>query len=262
MTLHFTKYHGAGNDFILVDNRVQQWIPTVEKIAFLCDRHFGIGADGLMLLSEDPKAAFRMTYSNCDGRESTLCGNGGRCIAAFARRLGWAGDFIRFNAVDGEHLAEVLGEEKNETRIRLKMQDTHIKRQFEDGIAIDTGSPHFVQFFSDTHPMDVLTRGRALRHDPRFSPGGANIDFAIVQNGKVSLRTYERGVEDETLSCGTGVTATALAASFLGYVAQGTVEITTRGGKLTVSFKQSGNTFSEIWLEGPATFVFEGKIEI
>jgi len=262
MLLHFSKYHGTGNDFILIDNRLQQWAPAFEEVAFLCDRHFGIGADGLMLLSEDENVAFRMTYYNCDGRESTLCGNGGRCISAFARKLGLTGDFVRFRAVDGEHIAEILGEEKNAILIRLKMLDTQIDQQFQDGILINTGSPHFVQFVTDASLTEVITKGRSLRHDPRFSPRGANIDFAEVRKDAVFVRTYERGVENETLSCGTGVTATALAASFMGHVAPGPVHIKTLGGKLKVSFRQSGQSFSEIWLEGTATLVFEGKIEI
>jgi len=262
MLLQFAKYQGTGNDFILIDNRINRWRPDRQEIARLCDRHFGIGADGLMLLSEEAGYPFRMTYYNSDGLESTMCGNGGRCIAVFARRLGLTGDFVRFMTIDGEHYAEIQGIDKNPSHVRLKMRDATIDRQFEDGLLINTGSPHFVRFVANTDQTEVFTLGKVLRFDPRFSPEGANINFAEVQSSGIYVRTYERGVENETLSCGTGVTATALAAAFLTTGHPEFYMIKTRGGNLKVSFKQSGQFFTEIWLEGDVTTVFEGHIEI
>lgn len=262
MLLQFAKYHGTGNDFILIDNRKYRWEPDPQEIVRLCDRHFGIGADGLMLLSEEAGYPLRMTYYNSDGQESTMCGNGGRCIAVFARRLGLADDFVKFMAIDGEHYAEMRRVDKNPSYVRLKMQDAIIDRQFEDGLLINTGSPHFVRFVADADQTDVFNLGRVLCHDPRFSPGGANINFVEVQSNGIYVRTYERGVENETLSCGTGVTASALAAAYLTPGHPGFFTIKTRGGNLRVSFKQSGQSYTGIWLEGDVTSVFEGRIDI
>ena len=188
--------------------------------------------------------------------------SGGRCIAVFARFLGLAGDFVRFIAIDGEHFAEISGEDTNGLIVRLKMQDATIGPRFVDGLLINTGSPHFVRFVPNVDQTDVFTEGKALRRDARFLPGGANINFAEIRSDGLYVRTYERGVERETLSCGTGVTATALATAILSDDNPGFYTIKTRGGNLKVSYKLSGESFSDIWLEGSVTFVFDGQIRV
>jgi diaminopimelate epimerase len=258
--IRFYKYQGTGNDFIIIDNRLICWEPKEQQVRWLCDRHRGIGADGLMLLSEMKGYDFAMTYFNSDGLESTMCGNGGRCMGAFAKSLGLAGEATRFRAIDGIHVAEMPGTSSN--IYRLKMNDTRIERNFDDGIFLDTGSPHFVKFVDDAENTDVFKSGRELRNDARFAPGGTNVDFVEIQDDTLFVRTYERGVENETLSCGTGVTAAAIVTASRDKANQGFYEIKTRGGNLKVSFRQSGEMFSEIWLEGPVEKVFEGVIDI
>ncbi|MFZ4521804.1 MAG: diaminopimelate epimerase [Bacteroidales bacterium] len=261
MTIPFSKYHGTGNDFIIIDNRFIQWIPTVSQVSSLCNRHFGIGADGLMLLSEKEGFDFAMTYYNSDGNESTMCGNGGRCMTAFAKSLELINHKAHFRAVDGIHESEILDNESGPV-CRLKMKDTRIDHIHEDGIFLDTGSPHFVQFVKYAATLDVFHAGRVLRYDARFLPGGTNVDFAEETEDGLFVRTFERGVEDETLSCGTGVTAAALAHAFLHPENPGFRQITTLGGLLKVSFEQNGMVFMNIWLEGPGTFVFKGEVEV
>ncbi|MEI7662804.1 MAG: diaminopimelate epimerase [Bacteroidota bacterium] len=261
MKIQFFKYQGTGNDFIIVDNRLIRWEPTVQQVSSLCDRHFGIGADGLMLLSEKPGYDFAMTYYNADGNESSMCGNGGRCMTAFARSLGLVDNRAQFWAIDGRHEAEV-SERPSGSSYRLKMKDTWIERIFTDGLFLNTGSPHFVIFVDDPMNIDVFNAGRELRLDERFAPGGTNVDFVGIQGASVFVRTYERGVEDETLSCGTGVTAAAIATAFRNPGNSGLYRITTPGGELKVSFVQTGELFSEVWLEGPAKMVFEGMMEV
>ncbi|MEI6435342.1 MAG: diaminopimelate epimerase [Bacteroidota bacterium] len=262
MKIPFAKYNGTGNDFIIIDNRILNWAPFEKEIAFLCHRHFGIGADGLMLLSAKAGFDFAMTYFNSDGLESTMCGNGGRCITAFARSLGLIDGATHFYAIDGEHKAVVLSATNQEFLIRLKMKDTIIGKVLDDGIFIDTGSPHFVTMLKNVNELDVFHQGKTLRNDSRFAPGGSNINFLEVNPERLFVRTYERGVEDETLSCGTGVTASALVTAFLNQDNPGFYQVSTRGGILKVTFKQNVNSFRDIWLEGPVAFVFSGEIEL
>jgi diaminopimelate epimerase len=259
MKIPFSKYHGTGNDFIIIDNRLLQWEPARPQVSFLCDRHLGIGADGLMLLAPKEGYDFAMTYYNSDGNESTMCGNGGRCITAFAGSLGLVGRQARFWAVDGVHEAEITGTE-TAGNYRIKLKDTQIGNIFGDGLFLDTGSPHFVRFVNDATSADVFNEGRNFRNDVRFFPGGTNVDFVEVQDDVLFVRTYERGVENETLSCGTGVTASALAHAFKNPGNPGFYRIKTLGGTLKVSFMQAGEQFTGIWLEGPAKFVFSGEI--
>jgi diaminopimelate epimerase len=261
MKIPFSKYHGTGNDFIIIDNREIKWEPTAQQVSAFCNRHFGIGADGLMLLSEKSGYMFAMTYYNSDGNESTMCGNGGRCMVAFAKSLGLAGCMARFWAVDGAHEAEIF-DNQPETIYRLQMKDTQPGQVYHDGIFIDTGSPHFVQYVEDVENTDVFRLGRALRHDPRFAPGGTNVDFVQVLGNELFVRSYERGVENETLSCGTGVTASAIVTASANHGNSGFYHIKTLGGRLKVSFVQTGNEFSEVWLEGPAKFVFSGEAKV
>jgi diaminopimelate epimerase len=261
MKLTFSKYHGTGNDFIIIDNRLIHWQPTVSQVSSLCDRHFGIGADGLMLLSAKNGFDFAMTYYNSDGNESTLCGNGGRCMTAFAKSLGLVDCRAHFWAADGMHEAEI-SDNSSSCIYRLKMKDTRIGKIYDDGLFIDTGSPHFVTFVKNASLTEVLLRGKTLRHEVRFAPGGTNVDFVELQDDGLFVRSYERGVENETLSCGTGVTAAALAQAFRNPPHQGFYHLKTLGGCLKVSFIQTGELFTDIWLEGPAEFVFAGEVRV
>lgn len=259
MTIHFFKYQGTGNDFVLVDDREERFPSTNQSlIGRLCHRRFGIGADGLILLQNDPDYDFRMVYFNADGAEGSMCGNGGRCIARFAHDLGLFASETRFRAVDGEHVAVVCEEE-----IFLKMGDvTGIEAR--TGLTfLNTGSPHVVQFVDDLESVDVVAEGRAIRYDAAF-PGGTNVNFAqVLDDHTVLVRTYERGVEDETYSCGTGVTAVALVAHQQ-FAMPDPVFIQTLGGNLRVSFNPLANSgqFSGIYLIGPAQRVFAGSITV
>lgn len=261
VNLAFSKYHGAGNDFILIDNRVQKWQPVSVEVASLCNRRFGIGADGLMLLSEEPGYDFRMTYFNSDGMESTLCGNGGRCMAAFAMKLGLAGTKTRFLAVDGEHEAWQAGDDQP-GMYELRMQDCRPGAVYPDGIFINTGSPHFVVISDDAAAENVTGRGRHLRMDRRFSPGGTNVDFTEIRDDGLFVRTYERGVEDETLSCGTGVTAAVLATAGPGDILRACRTVQTPGGRFKVFYSRTGDLFTDIVLHGPVEYVFSGTIAL
>ncbi|MCX6283405.1 MAG: diaminopimelate epimerase [Bacteroidetes bacterium] len=260
--MDFFKYHGNGNDFIILDNRMNLFIPEGSMIAALCDRHFGIGADGLMLLEKKDGFDFSLRYYNSDGFESTMCGNGGRCMAAFAYSLGIFVKKTRFSAIDGPHEAEILAMDDRGFMVRLKMRDTSPGLQFPDGYFIDTGSPHFVKFVPSVDHVDVTVEGRVLRNDRRFAPGGCNVNFVESSSAGLTVRTYERGVENETLSCGTGVTASALIKASLDKNNSGSYPVNTRGGQFTVRFMQSGRQFTEVFLEGPAVFVFKGEISI
>ena len=261
MKIQFSKYQGTGNDFVIIDNRMMHWVPTVLQVSMLCDRHNGIGADGLMLLNDKDGFNFAMTYYNSDGHESTMCGNGGRCMTAFAKSLGLVSHWAHFWAVDGGHEAEIVDNSPG-CIYKIKMRDTRIEKIYDDGFFLNTGSPHFVRFVNDATNTDVFNFGRELRRDVRFAPEGTNVDFVEVQDVSLFVRSYERGVENETLSCGTGVTASAIVAAFINPANPGFYDIKTLGGVLKVSFTRTGELFSEIWLEGPAKFVFAGEINI
>ena len=258
MTIQFYKYQGTGNDFILIDNREQAITLTHEQVAFLCHRRFGIGADGLMLLEHADGYDFKMVYYNSDGGESTMCGNGGRCITAFAHRLGIISSEAHFVAIDGAHDA-VINEDNT---VSLHMQDVHDINAADGYTILNTGSPHYVQWVNDVQNTDVFTEGKRIRNQDVFQPKGINVNFVQLQGGKLWVRTYERGVEDETLSCGTGVTASAIAATAKATGDFNTI-LHTPGGALSVSFtKDTADTAKNVILSGPATFVFEGQIEI
>jgi diaminopimelate epimerase len=254
----FYKYHGTGNDFILFDNRQGDIHLAKEQIAKLCDRRFGIGADGLMLLELADGYDFRMVYYNSDGGESTMCGNGGRCMVAFAKQLGIIATIAEFVAIDGPHKATI----REDGLISLHMNDVHEMDITEDYTILNTGSPHYVLWVRDVKNASVYTAGKKIRNQPEFQPNGINVNFVQLANGKLSVRTYERGVEDETLSCGTGVTAAAIAATakFMGSFS---TEIETPGGHLEVSFTKNTPTSAvDVVLTGPAVFVFKGEVEI
>ncbi len=230
---------------------------TKDQVAKICHRKLGIGADGLMLIEKHPSLNFNLEYFNSDGSQS-LCGNGSRAAVHFASQLGLINGKAAFNAFDGEHSAELTPG----GIVRLKMNPVQEVRKLSDDYFIYTGSPHFIRFVDDVSNYPVFEEGRKIRHDARFSPGGTNVNFVSLQNGNsITVRTYERGVEDETLSCGTGVTAAALAASMKGYSSP--IVIKTLGGDLSVEFKSSqSGTFEDIFLVGPAKMVFEGDLEL
>jgi diaminopimelate epimerase len=255
----FYKYQGTGNDFILFDDREERFNEKNEAlIARLCDRRFGIGADGLILLREASGYDFKMVYANADGKQSSMCGNGGRCLSRFAAEIGAVNKKeIRFLAVDGAHEA-IIGD----ATVKLKMNDVTAVESGDGFFFMDTGSPHYVRFTSNVPTFDVYVEGRLVRYSDRFAQDGTNVNFVEATDNGIFVRTYERGVEDETLSCGTGVTASALAASLQGIARGEKCSVLTRGGKLTVHFQRDGKGFSDIWLEGPATFVYKGEIEI
>ncbi|TRO67026.1 diaminopimelate epimerase [Christiangramia sabulilitoris] len=259
MKLTFYKYQGTGNDFVMVDNREIKISKNDTKlINHLCDRKFGIGADGLILLenSEDPRDDFRMVYFNADGNESSMCGNGGRCLVAFAKFLGIIGDSARFTAIDGVHEASIL-----EGKVSLKMQDVQLVEKNSEFSFLNTGSPHHVVFSDDISLIDVKKDGAAIRFSNRYGKKGTNVNFVqSTSTDSFLVRTYERGVEDETLSCGTGVTAVALAAYDSNKTNSEKVNLKTPGGELSVSFKKTENGYEDIWLSGPATQVFKGEI--
>ena len=259
MKLTFEKYQGAGNDFILIDNRKNILEPGDRKrIKQLCDRRFGIGADGLMMLYDHKEVDFEMKYFNSDGYEGTMCGNGGRCIVMFAEKLKLIKQNTRFITNDGVHTAEIT-----DTTVRLRMNDVKTIRKLKDSYFVDTGSPHYVTFRNDIDKIDVYNEGRKLRNNHKFKPYGTNVNFVEVKKNGLSVRTYERGVENETLSCGTGVVAAVIVVVYSGQIDSDNVQVKTRGGILNVGFsKIDKSIFSDIILEGAATFVFEGEINV
>lgn len=259
MELNFYKYQGTGNDFVILDNRDGRYSSlNSSQVAFLCHRRFGIGADGLMMLNSNEHYDFEMKYFNSDGPEGSMCGNGGRCLVKFAYHLGISSENFHFIAVDGPHEAKV----NEQGLVSLKMQDVQgITRIGEDSL-LNTGSPHYIKNVNDLQHFDVFKEGRAIRYNETFSKDGVNVNFVEpIERDSISVRTYERGVEDETYSCGTGVTAAAIAI-FGSNDSVRHVRILTKGGELSVDFCGLHNEFNNIWLNGPAELVFEGKITL
>ncbi len=257
-TITFNKYQGTGNDFIIIDNRKAVFNPGDSVlVSRLCDRRIGIGADGLILIEEADGFDFRMTYFNSDGFEGSMCGNGGRCAAQFAIREGIAGKKLIFSAIDGTHKASA-----KDNIITLQMNDVKETGLINGNYFINTGSPHYIVFSGNVAGMDVYNEGRRLRWSEDLPPGGANINFVEVKDNHIFVRTFERGVEDETLSCGTGVTASAIASVLSGHFDSNSVNIVTKGGNLNVEFKIEDKRITNIRLTGPATFVFKGEVII
>jgi diaminopimelate epimerase len=256
--MRFNKYEGAGNDFIIIDNREGFFNPDDnELVKKLCDRRFGIGADGLILICPSEKYDFQMKYFNSDGFEGSMCGNGGRCSAAFSIKNSIAPNKLAFEAVDGIHRAEA---DKN--IIHLGMNDVNETHLINGNYFINTGSPHYMIITNDVNNLDVNAEGSKIRWADHFSPGGTNVNFVEIEKAGIYVRTFERGVEEETLSCGTGVTASAIASVLSGHFGTSPVSVRTKGGNLSVSFNISGKKITDVVLSGPATFVFEGEIEV
>jgi len=260
MLLNFQKYQGTGNDFVMIDQRGQKFIDHDDQklIESLCDRRFGIGADGLILLEKSEEHDFKMVYFNADGRQSTMCGNGGRCIVHFAWSLGVCDKETIFEAIDGLHKGKIF----DSNVVSIQMSDVlKVDVKTPKTYILNTGSPHFVKLMEDL-PKDIKVSGAEIRYSDPYKQEGVNVNFVKINEGNIEVATYERGVEDETLSCGTGVTAAAIA-TFLDQGAKNNnVNIQTKGGQLSVSFEQDGDTFRNIWLTGPAVKVFDGSVKL
>ncbi len=256
MELHFTKYQGTGNDFVLIDDRNESFPVSDQLIQNLCDRRFGIGADGLILIQNHPDLDYRMVYFNSDGSQS-LCGNGSRCGFAFAQTLGMVDQEATFETTDGIHQIKM-----QDGKIHFQLFDVEKKEKINDNEwFVDTGSPHHIVISNDVMEEDIVQRGRKIRNLPTYSRhNGTNVNFAQLLHDGVKIRTYERGVEDETLSCGTGATAVGIMAGALGR--ESPIHIHTMGGELSISFKRKGDLFTDVWLAGPAEKVFEGSVII
>jgi diaminopimelate epimerase len=258
MNLKFYKYQGTGNDFVIIDNRDGRVALSTEQIKFICDRRFGVGADGLMLLEKEKGFDFKMVYYNSDGNQSTMCGNGGRCLVKFAFHQGMFIDKTSFVAIDGPHEAFVA---KNGW-VHLKMINVKSVERGDDYSFLNTGSPHHVAFVDNLKDYPIYESGKAIRYSEKYAANnGTNVNFVqFLDNNTLYVRTYERGVEDETYSCGTGVTAAAIAA--FGKGVESPINIKTLGGDLSVAYVEEEGTFKNVFLNGPAEFVFEGEINL
>lgn len=262
MEINFWKYQGNGNDFVIIDSREGSIELSAGQIKKVCDRHFGIGADGLMILLGHPDAGFEMKYYNADGHLSSMCGNGGRCIAAFAFSRGIVGKETNFTAYDGLHKALINSGNRDDRIFDVSLSMGNVEEIIKENnyYLLNTGSPHYVEFVNDVANLDVITEGRKTRYSERFAPDGLNVNFVELGEKRIFVRTYERGVEDETLSCGTGVTASAIAAYF--ETGKKDYSIHTTGGDFRVSFSDSEGTISSVWLHGQVQRVFQGITDI
>jgi diaminopimelate epimerase len=261
MNIHFYKYQGTGNDFVILDNRDGVYSGITEKqVNALCHRRFGIGADGLMLLNNKEGYDFEMIYYNSDGKPGSMCGNGGRCLVKFANDIGIKKILYKFIATDGEHEAEI---DEEDGTISLKMQDVTDVDEDRGDYILNTGSPHFVRIVNDVQDLDVVSEGREIRYNHTYKSKGINVNFVTVKGDyEIDVRTYERGVEDETFSCGTGVTASALVC-FHNDNGFNNVSVHTKGGELTVEYDRiNEDHYTNIWLCGPAKKVFEGDVVV
>jgi diaminopimelate epimerase len=260
MELEFYKYQGTGNDFVMIDNRSNTFPKeNTELVAHLCNRRFGIGADGLILLETDTETDFRMVYYNSDGNLSSMCGNGGRCLVAFAKKLNLIQKETTFVATDGLHYATVA----DDGIVSLQMIDVAAIKNTSEYSYLNTGSPHHVQLVDNLEQYNVKENGAAIRYGNLYGKEGSNINFVKkINENTFSLRTYERGVEDETLACGTGATAVAIAMNAIGQTDLNVINLNVEGGKLTVSFEKGNGKYTNVFLKGPAEFVFKGTIAI
>lgn len=260
MKLSFSKYQGTGNDFIMLDNLDGKYnLLSLNQIQFLCDRKFGIGADGLIKINKSNDLAFEVDYYNSDGSKS-FCGNGARCSVAFAHKIGINSNHVVFTAIDGIHEAQKKG-----NLVSLKMNNVHEIKELGSDFELNTGSPHYIKFVENTLALNVFEEGRKIRYSPNYQENGINVNFVEeLRLNELEVSTYERGVEDETLSCGTGVTAAALAyAQFKEIFGKQEIQIHTKGGKLKVMYdRKADDDYVDVFLIGPAVHVFDGEIEI
>ncbi len=261
MKIIFEKYHGTGNDFIVIDDRKGNIKLSKDNITSLCHRRYGIGADGLMLLQESRTHDFKMTYFNADGNEGSLCGNGGRCIVYFAKQKGLISSETKFEAIDGVHQAHILFSKEKEGIVSLKMADVQKIEKYDDDYFLNTGSPHYVKIVENIDSIDANDRGKRIRWDSRFQPEGTNVNFVMIKDDQLVVRTFERGVENLTLACGTGVVASSIVAAERSANQFDDYFIKTDGGDLKVKFKKKNQVYSDIWLEGPVVKVYEGIVE-
>jgi len=258
MKILFNKYEGTGNDFIIIDNREGLIRHDDSRlIAFLCDRRFGIGADGLILAEEHGGYDFEMVFFNNDGLPATMCGNGARCISDFVMKTITGRKELTFLAADGPHIAMPAGD-----LITVTINDVTGIKTTPHGVFLNTGVPHLVCFTEEADSKDIIAFARPLRYDPYFGEEGTNVNLAEVVPDGLKVRTYERGVEGETWSCGTGVTASAIAAAATGRIKRPDIDIIVKGGRLNVKFELTPDGAKDILLTGPATFVFSGEKEI
>ena len=259
VTIPFFKYHGTGNDFVMIDNRKGKFpLQDRHRIAAICDRRFGVGADGVIILEDHNTADFVMHYFNADGQLGSFCGNGGRCVVAFAKHLGIIDKQTNFAAFDGFHDATISG-----NIVSLSMRDVDHVQTYPRYVFLDTGSPHHVEFVNDIKGIDVPKRGSMIAHNEIYGDEGTNVNFVEINEAKeIHVRTFERGVENETLSCGTGVTAAALAAFSTAKVTNSKIQVHTLGGDLTVSFATQDKGFIDLVLTGPTKLVFSGTLEL
>ncbi|TVQ86794.1 MAG: diaminopimelate epimerase [Bacteroidetes bacterium] len=267
MSLQFYKYHGAGNDFIIIDemrkkNPESETLGT-EMIAALCHRKFGIGADGLMLLRPHPENDFRMIYYNSNGLEGSMCGNGGRCLVAFAKYQGYISQETDFMASDGIHKGIIWKDNGINSDVSISMQNIEYIKEMDEGLFLDTGSPHLVRFVENLEHIDVFLEGKKIRNSAVFAPGGTNVNFVEVKQNKIHIRTFERGVENETLACGTGITAAAISTHYKKLINnRERYYVNAKGGELAVSFTTADNMYRNVMLQGPVVRVFKGEIDL
>lgn len=255
--LNFVKYQGAGNDFVIINlmDKTADVSFSKDQIVQLCDRRFGIGADGLMLLKPHEEYDFFMDYYNSDGSGGMFCGNGGRCIVAFAKRTGVIENETTFLANDGIHQASIDAA----GWVKLKMKDTDSIVPVLEGCYLNTGTDHYVQFVEDLENINVFEKGQFIRYHEALAPRGANANFVSGDTSQLVIATYERGVEDETLACGTGIVAAAIVAiKNANQMGDSIVPVKAKGGHMEVRLSYDGKVFTNIWLCGPGKFVFEG----
>jgi diaminopimelate epimerase len=252
--LHFAKYEGAGNDFVIIDAMESSIYLTAAQIQQICDRRFGVGADGLIFIRPSKNADYEMVYHNADGDIGSMCGNGARCAFTFARRRGYVGDSCDFVAYDGLHTARSLSGDW----VEVSMSDVDDLSEVSGDCILDTGSPHYVRFVSGLDDMDIVKEGRRVRYSKPFKEEGINVNFVEVYPDFLRLVTYERGVEDRTLACGTGAAAVALVNANKQGLLEGPIVLKADGGELSVNFKRTGTGFTNVVLQGPANEVFTG----
>ena len=259
MKISFSKYNGAGNDFIVIDNRYNKLSLTKSQIFKLCNRNIGIGADGIISIESSDKTDFEILHYTSDGTLGSLCGNGSRCAVSFAYRNKIINKETRFEAFDGSHKAEIINDEL--IIMQMKLNSKIIENEY--GVWLDTGSPHLIVESNNTDMIDVKNAGQSIRYNDFYKEEGVNVNFVEkVSDDVFKIRTYERGVEDETKACGTGSTASAICMNYLGRTKSNEIKMKCQGGDLNIKFINTDDEFSNISITGPAKFVFEGVIEI